>query len=78
MPETEKRKQYKKDWFNNKSDQWKKEFKEKYKRNYEDNKIELQAQSNQRIICECGAKIREGYKYRHKKTKKHQNYLLPS
>lgn len=48
---------------------------EKRRKKYEKNKDEINMKSSEKINCDCGSIIRRGSKSRHKKTKKHQNWL---
>ena len=76
MPETEKRKQYKKDWFNNHSDEWKANLIEKQKKYYLDNQERLKGKGKEKITCECGTISPRWNLARHKKSKKHQKLLV--
>lgn len=55
------------------------ESKEKHaehmKHYYENNKSKLAEQRKEKVACECGCEIRKLYLPRHKKSKKHQQWL---
>ena len=54
----------------------KEQIAERKKKNYELNKEQILEQIKQKIKCECGCVIRKDSLVKHKRTKKHQNYLL--
>jgi hypothetical protein len=60
-------KQYYKDYKSTHRERYSKQGKEYYRKNRE--------KYNEIIVCECGVEITKGSLLRHKKSKKHQNYL---
>ena len=50
-------------------------IKEKKKQYYNDNKDKINEKKKVKVECECGSVVRKGDLTRHKKSKKHQNYI---
>tara|TARA_R110000764_G_scaffold126304_1_gene213871 strand:- start:446 stop:715 length:270 start_codon:yes stop_codon:yes gene_type:complete len=76
MSDTEKRIQYKKEWYNNKSDEWKLELSNKKKKYYLDNRERLHENGKEKITCTCGAEVSKWSMIRHIKTEKHKKNMI--
>tara|TARA_B100001093_G_scaffold387472_1_gene373469 strand:- start:152 stop:1006 length:855 start_codon:yes stop_codon:yes gene_type:complete len=55
--------------------EYREQNKEKIKEYREDNKEKIKEKAKEKVVCECGSEVRKDYIFKHRKTKKHLDWV---